>query len=223
MARPEVPGPLGCPPNHRALARPSARQLVRPSACPAEDGGIVVEGGERLLDEGGCGIVPAEPAPNRCAPDLACARPQMRLISRACARSRARERDHVTLFNPADSDRVVGGETERLAWLHARAHHSQTATPPARTAVKYRSHSVSSFFRIRLSVCITGTDAAALATACRPAWAAVTGVRSGDVPVAPLRVVMFDGRYDAASGQHRGHYTAILPEQQCHSLGQAGW
>jgi hypothetical protein len=38
---------------------------------------------------------------------------------------------------------------------------------------------------------------------------------SGDIPVAPLRVVMFDGRYDAASGRHRGRYTAILPEQQC--------
>jgi hypothetical protein len=22
--------------------------------------------------------------------------------------------------------------------------------------------------------------------------------------------------YDAASGQHKGHYTAILPEQRCH-------
>jgi hypothetical protein len=40
---------------------------------------------------------------------------------------------------------------------------------------------------------------------------------SGDVPVAPLRVVMFDGRIDAASGRHSGHYTAILPGQQCHS------
>jgi hypothetical protein len=39
---------------------------------------------------------------------------------------------------------------------------------------------------------------------------------SGDIPVAPLRVVMFDGRFDAASEQHKGHYTAILPEQQCH-------
>jgi hypothetical protein len=39
---------------------------------------------------------------------------------------------------------------------------------------------------------------------------------SGDIPVAPLLVVMFDGRFDVASGPHRGHYTAILPEQQCH-------
>jgi hypothetical protein len=42
---------------------------------------------------------------------------------------------------------------------------------------------------------------------------------SGDIPVAPLRVVMFDGRFDTAIGQHRGHwghYTAILPEQHCH-------
>jgi hypothetical protein len=39
---------------------------------------------------------------------------------------------------------------------------------------------------------------------------------SGDVPVAALRVVMFDGRFDAASGRHKGHYTAILLEQQCH-------
>jgi hypothetical protein len=46
---------------------------------------------------------------------------------------------------------------------------------------------------------------------------------SGDVPVAPLRVVMFDGRYDAASGQHRGHYTAILPERQCHLDRQGGY
>jgi hypothetical protein len=45
---------------------------------------------------------------------------------------------------------------------------------------------------------------------------------SGDIPVAPLRVVMFDGRYDAASGRHRGHYTAILPEQQCHPSGTGG-
>jgi hypothetical protein len=39
---------------------------------------------------------------------------------------------------------------------------------------------------------------------------------SGDITVAPLWVVMFDGRFDAASGQHREHYTAILPEQQGH-------
>jgi hypothetical protein len=39
---------------------------------------------------------------------------------------------------------------------------------------------------------------------------------SGDIPDAPLRIVMFDGRFDAASGRHRGHCTAILPEQQCH-------
>jgi hypothetical protein len=39
---------------------------------------------------------------------------------------------------------------------------------------------------------------------------------SGDLPVAPLRVVMFDGHFDATSGRHRGHFTAILPEQQCH-------
>jgi hypothetical protein len=45
---------------------------------------------------------------------------------------------------------------------------------------------------------------------------------SGDVPVAPLRVVIFDGRFDASSGLHRGHYTAILPEQQCHLDRQDG-
>jgi hypothetical protein len=41
---------------------------------------------------------------------------------------------------------------------------------------------------------------------------------SGDIPVAPSgsSCNMFDGRHGAASGRHRGHYTAILPEQQCH-------
>jgi hypothetical protein len=34
---------------------------------------------------------------------------------------------------------------------------------------------------------------------------------SGDIPVALLRVVMFDGRYDAASWRHRGHYSTTLP------------